>query len=298
MKKKFICILVCITICMTFFSITASADMGPKPSVRITFEGLGDELCYGTLLSKYDSTGPASVWDGNEEYAVHSGNYDWAELDYETWKVFTEYEDSDGYYFLQEGWRVDETKELAWTYYPPTTFKILLYFPESDTFIVSSVYERYAFDSYFTVNMSELSGSSDNIVIQAEESYDYSWELISLLVRIVITIALEIVIAPLFGYRKKKQIMIIAGINVVTQIILNILLNIINYSSGYMAFTFWYVVFELIVFAIEALIFYFILYKFSDKQQKRYLATVYAFTANILSFGTGFAIAKLIPGIF
>ena len=30
----------------------ASADTGSKASVRINFENMGDELCYGTLLSK------------------------------------------------------------------------------------------------------------------------------------------------------------------------------------------------------------------------------------------------------
>lgn len=32
--------------------ITARADSGPKPSVRIQFKNMGDDLCCGTLLSK------------------------------------------------------------------------------------------------------------------------------------------------------------------------------------------------------------------------------------------------------
>ena len=32
-----------------FLPLIACADMGPKPSVRITFRGLGGEVCYGTL---------------------------------------------------------------------------------------------------------------------------------------------------------------------------------------------------------------------------------------------------------
>ena len=55
-------------------SMTVRADMGPKPSVQITFKGLGDELCYGTLLSKDISTGPSTAWDGTEEDARHNGN--------------------------------------------------------------------------------------------------------------------------------------------------------------------------------------------------------------------------------
>ncbi len=293
MKKKIIFSLICIVILITAFSVTASADMGPKPSVRITFEGLGDELCYGTLLSKNKSTGPATVYDGIADYAVHSGNFDWANLDYETWKAFVEYKDSDGYYFLQEGWRVDESKSLAWTYYPPHSFKILLYFPESETFITSGIYETYAFDSYFTVDMSDITNT-----LIAEKSYDFSWELISLFARIAFTIVLEIGIAILFGYKNRKQLLIISCVNISTQIILNILLNIINYTSGSLAFTAFYILFEIIVFVIEAIIFSYTLRRFDENARKKYIPVVYALVSNAVSFGAGFLIAKFIPGIF
>ena len=149
MKKyqNLIAFFLCVVTVLFVFALPAYADMGPKPSVRVNFENMGEELCYGTLLSKNKSTGPSSAWDGNEE---HIYNYD---LDIEIWRKFVEYKDSDGYYFLQEGWKVSETKQIAWTYYPPQSFKILLYFPEYDTFAVSGIYERYAFDTYYTVDM-------------------------------------------------------------------------------------------------------------------------------------------------
>ncbi len=55
--KKIICLLICTLFISTLLPITASADTGPKASVRITFENMGDELCYGTLLSKNPSIG-------------------------------------------------------------------------------------------------------------------------------------------------------------------------------------------------------------------------------------------------
>ena len=71
-SRKFIKVfsmILCIVTVSMIFPITANADMGPKPSVRITFKNLGDELCYGTLLSSKESTGPASAWNGKEEDA-------------------------------------------------------------------------------------------------------------------------------------------------------------------------------------------------------------------------------------
>ena len=51
--------LLCMIMAVSAFPMTVNADMGPKASVRIQFEHMGDELCYGTLLSKEKSTGPA-----------------------------------------------------------------------------------------------------------------------------------------------------------------------------------------------------------------------------------------------
>ncbi len=296
---KIITILLCAVIITAIFPITASADMGPKPSVNISFEGLGDELCYGTLLSKVKSTGPASAWDGTEADAHYKEN------EYDVWKAFVEYEDTDGFFFLQETWQINETKKLAWTYYPPNEFKILLYFPESDTFAVSGIYERYAFDSYFTVNMEGVNLSVDyndemssNERIDAHKSYNYRLEVTSLIVRIIITIIIEMVIALLFGYREKKQLLLLAGVNTTTQIILNVLLNVINYNSGEMAFVIMYGLFEVIVFAIEAVVFYYFLNRVSIKAKPKWHAIIYALVANVVSFLAGMYIAQWLPGIF
>ena len=301
--------LLCAVLVMMVFPITASADTGPKPSVRITFENLGTEECWGTLLSSKPSTGPSSAWNGNEEDAQHNENpngyYSYQKFGYDIWKAFVDYDEKDDYYFLQEAWQINETKELAWTYYPPNEFKILLYFPETGEYAVSGVYERYAFDSYFTVNMDGVKLSVDyneelssDDRLNAYKSYNYGVEIGSLVARILITIIIEMGIALLFGYREKKQLLLLVGVNSGTQIILNVLLNIINYNSGEMVFVVFYVLFELVVFAIEAILFYHLLNKISIKQKPKWLAVVYALVANAVSFGAGMMIAECLPGMF
>jgi hypothetical protein len=289
MKHKVFAFIMCLMLVMAM-TIPASADIGPKPSVQIEFTGMEGQTYYGTLLSMYESTGPASVWDGNPEHA----DYQPGEEGYDIWLKFVEYQDADGYYFLQWWWDCSETNQLNWTYYPPTPFKILLYFPETDTFYVSPVYERYAFDSYFTVDMSDL--DADPMV--ADKSYDYTWEIISLAARIILTIALELAIALLFGYREKKVLGFLAIVNAVTQVGLNVALNIINYNSGSMIFTFNYVLLEILVFAIEAIAYAVLLKKLSGKEQKPVKAVGYALVANAASFGFGLWLAHVIPGIF
>ena len=302
MKKRLSLFLVAVTALCILFSFTASADTGPKPSVRIEFENMSDEICYATLLSLRECSGPARVWDGIEEpdyYIGHESGKEHSSGEGDTiWKKMVEYTDTDNYYFLQRIWRVDETHELAWTYYPPESFKILLYYPESDKFISSGIYESYAFDSYYTVNMEGIDiqtvkqGESKS-VLSAEKSYDYTLETVSLIGRIIVTIAIETAIALAFSYRKKREFTVIFTVNVITQILLNIALNVENFKAGYMAFTAYYIFFEIIIFVSEAVIYSVIL---KDKGKTRNI--LYALVSNGVSFGAGLILAHVIPGIF
>lgn len=295
MKKNSCIFLFMLLIVMnSMFSFTVQADTGPKPSVNVTFVNMNDELCYGTLLSKTETTGPHSVWDGNEK-DVRIQN-----MDIDVWKAFVNYKDKDGYYFLQQAWRCDKTKKLEWTYYPPESFKILLYYPKTNRFISSEIYERYAFDSYFTVKMDKKESYMVDVhkTFVAEKSYDYQSEIISLICRIIITILLEIGVALLFGFGKKEFLSVIIVANCVTQILLNPLLNIINYHYGAKAFVINYILFEIIVFAVEAVLYYILFNRKKECKVSGKKIIFYALLANICSFAGGFFIAKWIPGIF
>lgn len=298
MKKKIFFMGLCFGIILMVMSTTAYADMGPKPSVVIDFKGLENEKYYVTLLSQVTSTGPHSVLGehpNNQRY--HKGDEE-----YEIWEKFVYYKDKDGYYFLQYFSNCTETSQFTWGYYPPRKFKILLYFPEYDQFAISEeAYERYAFDSYYNVDVKGLEVQPSKLIenIKAVRNYDYIWELISLFARIVATIAIEVLIALLFGFRAKKQLLIIGGINIVTQSILNILLNVINYNQGSMMFVLNYVWMEALVLIIEAVAYSVFLHKYSSTEStKKWRAPLYALTANAVSFGIGLYIAYLMPGIF
>ena len=290
-----------VILCVAFFLVfpaKALADAGPKPSVQVSFTGAaGGEVFYGTLLSQYDSTGPYSAWDGTEEYARYAPG----DEGYEIWKKFSDYQDSDGYYFLQEWWECSLEDGISWTYYPPYSFKILLYFPEEDLFCVSPIYERYAFDSYYTVNMAGFemdSISAQDFTLVAERSYDYTWELLSLACRIVATIGIEVAIALLFGLRQKKVLLLITYTNLVTQVLLNLALNVVNYSQGAFAFLACYVLFELAVCLIEG-VWYFIQFsKVSAAPISKVRVTAYTLCANGGSLAVGILIARYLPGIF
>lgn len=315
-------------------TMKASADTGPKPSVRVTFENMGDELCYGTLLSKTPSTGPARAWDGTE-----NGKYIYEGADEAVWRAFTEFKDEDGFYFLQWFWRADENKALNWTYYPPQTFKILLYYPDratksgaadnsaggatrdsettaaSGAFCVSDVLKRYAFHSYYFVDMRNVQSETIGTIakISVTQGYDYSAEILGFFVRFIITLGVETLLALAFGLRTKRAFLTVLAANGATQVALNILLNVqLHFNNVYGVFPLYFFA-KLFVFVAEAALYCFILGKRKNGgvsgsadenggkaaiaySKKRLI--LYAFTANLVSFCIGLPLAILLPAVF
>ncbi len=287
--KRIAIILFCALIITIMLPNTAQADIGPKPSVVIDFKGLDGKIYYTTLLSREKSTGPFSALNDSNHTYVH---YQEGDEDYEIFLKFAGYHDVDGYYFLQFFKNCTGSNQFSWTYYPPQDFKILLYFPETDRFIISdNHYERYAFDSYFTAEVSDTS-------ISAEKAYEYTNETLSLIARIVLTVIAELGIALLFGFRERKQIRFITFVNAATQITLNLALNIINYRSGELVFMIFYFLMEVVVFFTEAVLYTWYLKKNSQKEISSWKPSIYAFAANAASFTLGFGLAYWIPGIF
>lgn len=292
MKKQITIFLSCLLIIYLLFPIAASADTGPKPSIVVQFKNMGDELCYGTLLSKEKNTGPYSAWDGSEEDMP-----DAVYTDLDIWRAFVDYEDADGYYFLQKIFPCSEDKEIDWGYLPPSPFKILLYYPKTNTFISSGIYEKYAFDSYFSIDMNGIDIATVTPVLIAEESYSYARELFSLFCRIVVTILLEVCVAFLFGFGRKNLLIWIFSVNIATQILLNLTLNFTFHEKGSLSFTASYLLLECLVFVIESALYLVLFSKFSNLVIPQWKIILYAFTANVVSFGGGMLIATLIPVI-
>lgn len=313
-KKKFVSCIIAAVILLCAFGVSAFADTGPKPSVRIKFENLSTNECWGTLLSAEASTGPASAWDGTPGREQFNDNE-------EIWRAFEEYKDTDGYYFLQRFWDCGESKSLDWTYYPPDDFKILLYFPETGEYAVSEKCHSYAFHSYFTADVSGMksvtvmpdgavgptdennsdraAGETDgteNNKGAVDRDYDYTAETVSFVVRMLICIAVELLIAILFGFREKKLVLLILTANICTQLFLNSALSLIYFKDG--GLTLVYILLELLVLAAEAVIYIFGFKNAGRSDIRKSRIVIYTVTANFASFFGGLLIAHFIPMFF
>lgn len=289
MKRKVFTFLSYFMAAFILLSVSVSADIGPKPSVKVFFVNMGTEVCYGTLLSEDEAAGPASAWNGSApQYSEDS-------LDMKVWRAFTEYRDSDGFYYLQEKWLCSSTKCINWSYYPPDTFKILLYYPETDTFAVSGIYERKYFTSKFVVDMADVKKISSELpaVITAKEiTLGEIWEIAPMLFRLGLTVAVEILIALMFRFGIKKSYMIItvAVTNIATQMLLNLTLTVTRTSNHPFLAILLGLAAEAAIFVIEAVIYVLIFRKVSKKEIPKWKPAVYAFTANMTSFLLGLII--------
>lgn len=320
--KKHLRSLPALLIAVLLLCCVAFADTGPKPSAAFTFTDMPDEDYYVTMLAEVDHYGPHRVHQEGDDlpYVLEAGKEDPA---YPAWQKFVDYKDADGYYFLEDLFQqCHGDDEAGWGYFPPQRFKLLLYFPESDTFLCSTVTERYAFDSVYRLDLGgkspaeiaaltltdpngdPLPSGRDGETAAGEIVLDKSdgthQQIIGFFGRLGITLVIELALAWGWKYRKGSQLLFIGITNLITQCLLNVALLYWGAQEGSRGFIiFWYVLLELAVTGIEAGVYAFLLPHIDHKEEAvRHNAAIYAITANVLSFLAGLALSEIFPILF
>lgn len=289
------------------------ADSGPKASAVVDIKGLEGRQCYVTLMSlnPYSTQYSSQVKerpDGTRYYEEEGWVPAWIERSFalypKIWNKFRDYEltNPERLYFLSECGVASSEGRYIWNVYPPVVFKVLLYFSDTDSFVITEEFsECYAFDSYFTVDVTgvELIPGETVTMPAAVRSYDYTRELLGLAARAILTIALETVLAWwVFQLKTPKQLGLILLVNLVTQVGLNLGLNWEVYINGpglflivpYVKMEFWVLIVESIVYG---------LWMPDIPKEDRLPRTLrYAIIANGLSFAAGWGLALVIPGMF
>lgn len=286
-NKKSLSVLI-ILLLVIFAPNTAMADMGPKPSVNIKVNNLKkDQEVYITLLSKEESTGPFSKdteLQNHEDYLEDGFN------------KFKSIEDRDGYYFLGNLDLLKGNGTYSWSYYPPENFKIALYFSDQNLVLISKPYSRYAFNSNFKLNYNDLDLKDGVYYFDNEISItkyrEINKEIKSFLLRLVLTIIIEYLVALAMFRPTKYQTELIIKINVLTQILLNLSISLILYFYGFLAFFIIFIPCEIAVFIIEGVIYKRRLNQNLPENKKPAMPMLYAFIANLLSAGAGYYLVR------
>ena len=289
MKKLASRVLLALLLCL-LLSTTVFADMGPKPSVKVTIEGLEGRRCYATLLAVEESTGPYSASSLPYEMPSDSDSSEYAQA----FRAFAEYRDPDGLYFLCTAFDASGGS-FSWGYYPPYRFRVALYFPDSGELVTGELLERYAFSSSFRASL-----QPDGSLSPFEKTSSPVDQLPAFLLRVAATILIELLIAGLFGYWKKSAVPVLLRTNLATQLLLNAALALIAHSRGPSGFLFvgGYLFLELLVFGVEAAVYCRKLPDCCPDHPGKARALLYAFAANAASFALGLWLAKLLPFMF
>lgn len=282
-----------VLILMAALGIYAFADFGPKPSVVVEFENAGDQEYYVTLVAKEDKLGSpySRVTDEDEQHDVNI----------DVWNRFMHYENPDGMVFAGNVQKLTGDGAYVWGYYPPSEFRVLIYFPDTDSFVESSeILEQYAFDSYYQMDFNDLPENWNDAVaaIPVTRKYNLLWQITAFLLRLAVTVAVECLLAVLFGFKGKRQMLLVLAVNCATQLAMNLL--ILDESVGLFVFyVLQYALIEVGVILAEGLVYCLALPKLATPEQNRNIHPIaFAFFGNVASFSLGFLLSNWFPMLF
>jgi hypothetical protein len=265
-------IVLSVFIFLLIFSIgktTVSADMGPKQASFITIKGI--EGNYVACFAAKEAWGP------NFDYEYWEEKQDL--IDY---NPIMEYKDDEGLKWISNYYKCNGKSEIRFTYYCPEKYKIVIY--QNDEFLIATeVLEMYAYSTYYEIDFS----IPENIKIT--KTYDYFSEILNLIVRIAITLAIELGLFYAFRLYTERNFKVVFIVNLITQIFLNVVINISLYYSGLLSAIFLLFVLEFIILIIES-----ISYQILLKEKNRLVIIIYTIIANALSFGIGLFIVSFI----
>ena len=262
MKRIKVLISVILAILIFSFSFhTAYADMGPKPASYITIKGIEGD--YVACFAATEAWGPNSFYDGDGSE--------------EGYNPIKNYSDEDGYKYITRYYECSGETEISFTYYCPEIYKIVIY-KDSVLYMVTEPLEMYAYATYYEIDFSTGTITTpEDITIK--KTYNYGGEILGFIVRVTITLIIEIGFFFLTHLFTKHNFKVVVITNVITQLLLNIILNVSAYHSGTIDALFLLIGLEFGVMIIEVIV-----YNLFMKDKNRFLITLYPIISNILSF--------------
>ena len=270
----------------------AVADMGPKP--QATFDVVGTENLgnfHIILFYDKDSPGYPHSSNGEELYLEYEEEPvgEWAKLFSYTYP---------GLNYCTPFKNVSGEAHISYSYYAPDQFALMFVSEDYSKAIKTQVIERKYFEGFYTIDLQGISWDDcedGQVVGKCKADYKWWYTVVSTLARMLATVAIECLIALIF-IRSKKDFAYITIVNVISNFLLNLILSLIDFFSGYQLFTYImaYVFFEVVVIVAEA-----VAYCKKMPHIARYKLVLYTIFANFISYAVGMMVGLPIwSGIF
>ena len=277
MKKKII--LSVILLLLPFFVTVVHADIGPKPSIDLTVEGLGEGEYYLSIFGDDSVSGP------NRPYESGNGNLvvDLSKFPEDIVKTFIDYKSGEYCFWGYIDKVTKEDNTVRWGYYAPDKFMIVIITPDGKL-IASEPQQKGKLADYYICTVKDGT-------IELSDNYDYGKEILRMMIRVVFTIIIELGIGLLFRFTAKEEVLLIVKTNIFTQLFLNIALTFTNILGGIFGAL-------LIMFPLEFLIFMIEGFIYSRKMEgKAWPKWIYSLVANAVSFYAGAMLLGLLSSL-
>lgn len=268
MKKFKVLSFLLIFISLFTFGLSASADSDEdfyRPDSTITIKGIEGNyvVCYAAKKL------PGSNYDYNSWIKNYRD-----ELEYNS---IMKYSDEDGYKWITTYFKCNGDTEIKFPEQCPNTFKIVIY-KNNRLYAVTEPLEQYAYATYYEVDFTLVPLKGQDFIV-IKNTYDYTSDIINLVLRIVGTILIEIGILYLFRLQSRRNLSVVLIINIVTQTVANAIISYTTYAFGLYDAIVLFSIMGFILFVFESIV-YLILLKTRKKVRKFF----YPLIASTLSF--------------
>jgi len=224
MKKALRTLIVSVML-MCLFSVTAFADMAPKPKITIKLENAPECVYYMDLLTPENASWPVTK-EPDEEIKE---KYD-ADMVARIFRM-----SGDGWYpavsiknSLTWGELLSEDGVHTFSYHPPSEFRIIIV-TEDGNVSISEKIDRKTFRTTLTLDYSTMSYSRRPVWQVYPAQFISSF---------VPTIIIEFIVLLAFGLKSRNNIKYFLIANFTTQLVLNIMLATMMIQDGWGAFLF------------------------------------------------------------
>lgn len=217
---------------------------GRKPSVFIDLKGIENGPVYVTLLA-----------ESADQYTVHEYKEPKDQTEAATgtvpnfiWEKFADFAQKEDFHLLAYIGKYDlQNPAFAWEYFAPKAFKILIYFPEQDKFVLGKqVIRNHLLESRYTA---EVQG--EQVVLSAK------WDVVALeflmfLMRLAISLGIKIMLAYLmFRFDIEWQRRGFLEVSLITQIAQHLIAGIAYLYLGIIGFYYFLILLHAIVLLVE-----------------------------------------------
>ncbi len=293
-KFKAVIILAVVIVVVGVLAVIVSNDSELDKPIYVTFTGIEDETCYAAPFCYDFDAKYIDFYDQKERNneLVNGFAYNYVQEcdDPAVFNAFCNYTDFSKLTFMYAIYNIKDGDQICMPYDTPDIFKVVLYYPISDKFVITRVASKFADKSYFKANY-----DLDNDIFQMQRQFFFFKDFLMYFLQVALSTIAIFFVAKMFDYRKKEELKVIMTNSVISLLVLNLLTLVIKVFIGVNLLIYSYAALVLLAFIFQYGI-YSKRLAFNGEEIDKERPIIFAFAANCIAFGICVIIAVFIFG--